>query len=386
MHAFRFSLALAILAAFATGDVAAQKKKSTTDDQGYIPQVLPEGKQKKQKKQEEQTLQPSRELPNTIVTETDHLTFDVSPLSAKGLLSQQTRDALKTLLRNNHGTIVKLRAFVAGSGDLRRVGELTAEIFADKHQALPVLSVVQVGGLPLTGAQIVIEATETEKRPVNPNGIAFISGQDAASLTQSLDHLKNALHSTSLEPADVVRVTCFVSSLDDDKSAHVLMSGNFPNASVNYVQMQREPVSPTAECEAVARLRSTPAEPVSFLNPANLAKSANYSQVVLVASSKLVLTGAQLAFGTEERDLKLAFERLGKALNSSDARFDGIVMSHFYLTSAGLLTKLRSVRAGYYSAKHPPATTLLPFEGLPSLDAQMGLEVIAVAEASSAAR
>jgi len=382
MYVFRTCLALTILAAFAAHDLSAQKKKSTSEDQGYIPQVLPE-KQKKQKKGEEQTLPPARELPNTIVAETNRVTFEVSPLSAKGLLSQQTRDALKSLLRTNRGTIVKLRAFVAGSGDLRRVGELASEAFAEKHQSLPVLSVVQVGALPLTGAQIVIEATETEKRPVNPNGIAFISGQDAGSVTESLDHLKIALHAAGLEPADALRVTCFVSSLDDEKSAQLLLTGNFPGASVNYVQMQREPVTPAAECEAVARLHSTPAQPVTFLNPANLPKSPNYSQLALVSSPTLVLTGTQLAFGAEESDLKLAFQRLGKALNSSGARFDGVVMSHFYLTSRGLITKLRTVRAGFYDAAHPPATTLLAFEGLPSLDAQMGLEVIAVAESSN---
>lgn len=382
MHVFRISLALAILIAFAASDLPAQKKKSTSEDQGYIPQVLPD-KQKKQKKEDEQTLPPARELPNTVVAETDRLTYEVSPLSAKGLLSQQTRDALKSLLRTNRGTIVKLRAFVAGSGDLRRVGELAAEAFTDKHQPLPVLSVIQVGALPLTGAQIVIEATETDKRPVNPNGIAFISGQDASSLTQSLDHLKLALQGAGVVPADALRVTCFVSSLDDEKGAQLLLAGNFPAASVNFVQMQREPVTPAAECEAVARLRSTPPAPVTFLNPANLQKSPYYSQLVLVASPKLVLTGTQLAFGAEESDLKLAFERLGKALSSSDAGFDDVVMSHFYLTSRGLITKLRTVRAGFYDAKHPPATTLLAFEGLPSLDAQMGLEVVAVADSSS---
>lgn len=387
MYVLRIGLAFTILIAFAAKDLPAQKKKSTSDDdQGYIPQVLPEGKQKKQKKEGEQTPPPSRELPGTVVAETDRLTFEVSPLSAKGLLSQQTRDALKTLLRTNRGTIVKLRAFVAGSGDLRRVGELVAEAFADKHQPLPVLSTIQVGALPMTGAQIVFEAMETEKRPVNPNGVAFISGQDASSLTQSLDRLKIALHAAGLEPEDALRVTCFVSSLDDEKSAQVLLTGNFPAASVNYVQMQREPVTPAAECEAVARLRSAPPEPVTFLNPANLQKSPYYSQLVLVTSPKLIVTGTQLAFGAEESDLKLAFERLGKALSSSDARFDGVVMSHFYLTSRGLLAKLRTVRAGYYNSKHPPATTLLAFEGLPSLDAQMGLEVIAVAESSNAKR
>ena len=383
MYLFRICLPLALLTALSASDLQAQKKKSTSDDQGYIPQVLPESKQKRQKKQEEQTLPALKEPPATVTAETDRLVFEMSPLSAKGLLSQQTREALKALLRTNRGTVVKLRAFVAGSGDLRRVGELVTEAFTEKHQPLPALSVIQVGALPLTGAQIVIEATETEKRPVNPNGIAFFSGQQAGNLTQSLDHLKIALHAAGLGPADALRVTCFVSSLDDEKDGQQLLTGNFPNAAVNYVQMQREPVSPAAECEAVARLRSKPAAPVTFLNPPNLEQSAGYSQIVLVSSPQLVLSGAQLAFGGEEADIKLAFNRLGKALNSSDARFDNIVVSHFYLTSTNLLTKLRTVRAGYYNAKHPPASTLLPFEGLPSLDAQVGLEVIAVPSDSS---
>jgi hypothetical protein len=42
------------------------------------------------------------------------------------------------------------------------------------------------------------------------------------------------------------------------------------------------------------------------------------------------------------------------------------------------------VRAGYYSATNPPASTLLPFEGLPSLDASFGVDVVAVTDALSA--
>jgi enamine deaminase RidA (YjgF/YER057c/UK114 family) len=386
MYVFRVCLSFVILIALAAGDLCAQKKKSTSDDEGYIPQVLPEGKQKKPKEQGTQALPPSRELPNTVVVETDRLTFEVSPLSSRGLLSQQTREALKGLLRTSHGTIVQLRAFVAGSGDLRRIGELTAEAFTEKHQPLPVLSVIQVGGLPLTGAQVVLEATELDRRPVNPNGVAFVSGQSGPGVAQSLESLKTALRGAGLEPGDALRVTCFVSSLDNERSAHTLISGTFPGAAVNTVQMQREPVTPAAECEAVARLRGAPAQTPSFLNPPALQKSPYYSHVVLVTSPKLVITGAQLAFGNQESDLKLAFERLQRALASADARFSGLVTSHVYLTSRGLIDKVRAVRAGYYSAKTPPASTMLPFEGLPGLDAQLGLDVIAIAESTSAHR
>src|SRR5271154_314283 len=171
MNFLRTSFAVAVLLGFVSGDLGGQKPKKLGDE-GYVPVVAPDTKKKQ--KDETQTLPPPKELPIAVVADTDRLSFQVSPLSAKGLFTPQTRDALKALLRGSHGTIVKLRAFVAGSGDLRRVSELVAEVFGDKHQPLPALSVVQVGGLPLEGAQVVIESTEAAKRPVNPNGVAFL--------------------------------------------------------------------------------------------------------------------------------------------------------------------------------------------------------------------
>ena len=385
MRSSRQAAVIMVLLALAAGIVPAQKKKPAADDEGYIPQVLPEGKQKKEKEQN-QAPPPSRTLPNAIAVDTDRLTFNVSPLSAKGLLSQQTRDALKALIRSSHGTIVKLRAFVSGSGDLRRIGELTAETFSEKHLPFPVLSVVQVGALPLEGAQVLIEATEVDKKSVNPNGVAFLSGQSAPSVTQSLEQLKNALHGAELDASDAMRVTCFVSSIADQKDTRDLMGASFPGAVLNFVQMQREPVSPAAECEAVARLRTPVPQGIDFLNPPNLAKSVHYSQISRVTSPRLVITGTQLAFGNQESDLKLAFERLDRALTASNARVDRAVMVHMYLTSGAIMEKVRAVRGSYFAGKTPPASTMLPFEGLPSLDAQAGVDVVAVPDSSDARR
>lgn len=385
MHFFRSLLTVAVLAGLFGGDLHAQKKKKPGEDEGYLPIVAPENKKKK-KQEETQTLPPPRELPVAVVADTDRLSFQVSALSNKGLFTPQTREALKGLLRTSHGTIIKLRAFVAGSGDMRRVGELVGETFTEKRVSMPALSVVQVGALPLEGAQVVIETTELEKRSVNPNGIAFVSGQAATSVAKSLEMVKHALRAGGMEAGDAVRVTCFVSSLDEQRGTHHLMKEIFPGAALNYVQMQREPVMPAAECEAVARARSAASEPISFLNPATLDNSPHYSQVALVTSPKLVITGTQLAFGSQESDVKLAFERLGKALSGSNARFAHVVMSHLYLTSGSLLTKVRSVRAGFYTGANPPASTMLPFEGLPSLDASFAVDVIAVPDPITAQR
>jgi enamine deaminase RidA (YjgF/YER057c/UK114 family) len=382
MHFLRTPFLAAALFSLISGDLPAQKKKKPGDDEGYVPLVLQDTKKKKE--ENTQTLPPPRELPNAVFAETGRLTFEVSPLSPKGLLSAQTRDALRTLLRTSRGNIVKLRAFVAGSGDLRRVGELVGEAFTEKRMPLPALSVAQVGALPMEGAQVVMESTEVDKKVVNPHGVAFLSGQSAPGVGESIEKLKSALRSAGMEPADALRVTCFVSSLDEQRDTHRLMAANFPEAALNYVQMQREPVTPAAECEAVARLRAAGGRPFTFLNPPNLDKSPNYSQMALVTSPKLVITGTQLAFGSQESDVKLAFERLQRALSSSSARFDHVVMSSVYVTSSAMTPKVRAVRAGYYSATNPPASTLLPFEGLPSLDASFGVDVVAVTDALSA--
>lgn len=181
---------------------------------------------KKNKEEITQTLELPKDPPASVTAETSRLVFHVSPLSAKGLLSQQVRDALKALMKNTGGaTIVRLRAFVAGSGDLRRVQAIVSEVFTEKKLPLPALSVVQVGSLPMVGAQVVVESISVAKKAMNPLGLVFVSGQAATSDTavekmaplaqKSVTGLKTALDAAGSGPADVLRVTCFSSSLDD---------------------------------------------------------------------------------------------------------------------------------------------------------------------------
>ena len=93
------------------------------------PAEQKKGEKKKKKEELTQTLQLPKELPNAVVGETRRLTFHVTPLSSKGLLSQQIRDALKALSRETGANaVLKIRAFVAGSGDLRRVRDLVKYI------------------------------------------------------------------------------------------------------------------------------------------------------------------------------------------------------------------------------------------------------------------
>src|SRR6476469_398924 len=125
----RIALVSVLLAAVSAPVPASQKKRK---DEEPKPQVLPLPK----------------ELPRAQVVDSRSLTFRVTPLLKSVRLSSQIKDTLANLLRDTHSaTIVKLRAFVSGAGDSRRVQELVSEMFTEKKQPLPVLTLIQVGAL-----------------------------------------------------------------------------------------------------------------------------------------------------------------------------------------------------------------------------------------------
>src|SRR5215469_17180714 len=139
-----------------------------------FPPRQPRKPKNEEKEPATQTLPLLKDPPSAVAAETGKLAFQVAPLSAKGLLSPQTREAIGALIKMNRGAqIVKLRAFVAGTGDLRRVQSIVSETFTEKKQPLPALSAIQVGALPLEGAQVVIESVSVEKKVVHPLGLVF---------------------------------------------------------------------------------------------------------------------------------------------------------------------------------------------------------------------
>jgi enamine deaminase RidA (YjgF/YER057c/UK114 family) len=314
--------------------------------------------QKSKKKNEEpvtQTLPLLKDPPSAVSAETERLVFHVSPLSNKGLLSQQVRDALKALLRDTHGAaIVKLRAFVAGSGDIRRISTIVSETFTEHKLALPAVSTIEVGALPLEGSQVVIESIAVEKKTTNPNGLGFYSAQPVKELRPV---------------AGVLRATCFLSSLDDLPRIKSSVAAAFPGSAVNFVQSQRVGFEPRDVCEAVARLDNPPGQAVVI-----------GKDEARVHAPKIVLTGTQMAFRDTDADLRLAFERLAKALEPFGATYKDVFWSSAYPLTRPVEEKVRAMQTEFFDQSHPPAGTMLLFEGLPSLDATMAMEVIAVAK------
>jgi enamine deaminase RidA (YjgF/YER057c/UK114 family) len=344
--------------------------------------------QKKKKDENTQTLQLPKQLPSEVVGDTRRLTFHVTPLSSKGLLSQQVRDALKALAREADGdTVLKIRAFVGGSGDVRRVRDLVSESFADRRQPLPALSLIRSGGLPLEGAQVVLEAIAAGKKEVNPHGLAFFSAQTASSedpldavaplAAKSLAALRQAVQAAGSEPSDVVRVTCFLSSLDNLAATRALVEAEYPRAALNYVETQRAPVRALVACEAVARLRRDAGGRLLLMNPEGLPREPGESQIALVSAPHVVLTGSQVSFGYQEEDARLAFERLRKSLEQGGVSAGDVAFAHYYPLSAGIAEQVRRVRSKFFDDERPPAGSLVLFEGLPSMEAGFAVDLVA---------
>jgi len=134
----------------------------------------------RKQKQEEEIKTQVRELlpepPPVVTAEASRLVFGMAPPARQGLLSRQVRDSLRALFKlQRRSRIVHLRAFVAGSGDTRRVRAVVSEVFADKKQPLPSLTVVQVGKLPIQGTQVILQWVAESRKVTNPEGLAFLS-------------------------------------------------------------------------------------------------------------------------------------------------------------------------------------------------------------------
>lgn len=303
------------------------------------------------------------ELPMALVAETKELDFHISPLLRTGGLAAQIRQSLNDLIRDTHGeTIIKLRAFVAGAGDARRVQAVVAELFTERKLPLPVLSILQVGSLGEQTAQVVIEAVVSTHKTVNPNGLAFLAGQTASTLKASLDRLSASARAANVPPDRVLTCTCFTSRMDDYASAQALMRAVFPNSAINVIEAVRDPIGDGSTCEAIGQLSATaPAGPVIWLK---------HSRAALVTSQRLVFTGLQLTFGSFLDDAHEAFARLQRATSALQPVEAPVEVNAFSLNAyaGSALRRTTSVPASVF--------TVQTVEGLPSIDASAGIEAV----------
>jgi len=355
---------------------------------GCALSLLPAPAQRRKKADVTQALELPKDLPAAVSGDTRRLVFRVTPLSAKGLLSQQIRDALKIVTHESGDEkVLQMRAFVAGSGDVRRVRDLVSEVFTDRKQPLPSLSLVQSGGLPLEGAQVVFEYIAEARKDVDPYGLAFISSQSASAadpqspvaplVAQSLASLGHALKAADAAPPDVLRVTCFLSSLDNLAASRQAVAAAYPAAVADFIQTERAPANALAACEAVARLTHDIGAPLRLVNGDAQPGGTGQSQIALIGSPHVVLTGTQVSFGYEEKDARLAFERLQHILEESGASLRDAAFLHYYPLSPSIAAQVRKIGSEFFTPPNSPASSMLQFESLPSMDAGFAMDAVA---------
>lgn len=328
-----------------------------------LPSAGISAQKRKNQEPKTQVLPLPPELPKALVTDTSSLDFHISPLLTTGGLSAQIRQSLNDLIRDTRGeTIVKLRAFVAGAGDARRVQAETADIFTDRKLPLPALTILQVGGLGVSTAQVVIEAVVSTRREVNPNGLAFFAGQNGASFDEALQQLKASVAAAKVAPERVLTTTCFVAEASTYGTNRAAIQAAFPNTAINVVQAMRQPVSDESMCEAVGQLSEPPAA-----GPVVLLKK---SRTTLVHAQQLLFTGLQLSFGSFLDDAHEAYVRLRRTASALAPVAAPVEVNAFTL-DAYASSALRKM------ASFPPSVfTAQTIEGLSAIDASGGIEAI----------
>ena len=84
-----------------------------------------------------------------------------------------------------------------------------------------------------------------------------------------------------------------------------------------------------------------------------------------------------MAFGDQEQALRLAYGRLGRALESMNASYAGALMMSVYSPSQPMADRAVALAPEFLGPSARPAASRHIVEGLPSLDATVAIELVA---------
>jgi enamine deaminase RidA (YjgF/YER057c/UK114 family) len=126
-----------------------------------------------------------------------------------------------------------------------------------------------------------------------------------------------------------------------------------------------------------------------FLNPEGLSKPTGYTHVVIAQPGKLVYISGQVALnkngevvgkGDLRAQVTQVMENLKTALAAAGATADDIIKTNSYVVNLqpDQLPILREIRTKYFSAEHPPASTLIGVTALARPDFMIEIEAVAV--------
>jgi 2-iminobutanoate/2-iminopropanoate deaminase len=126
-----------------------------------------------------------------------------------------------------------------------------------------------------------------------------------------------------------------------------------------------------------------------FLNPDGLNKPMGYTHVVVTEPRKLVYISGQVAWDTNgeivgKGDLRVqvtkALENLKLALTAAGATMEDLIKVNYYVVNLkpDQVPIIREVRSKYFSAEHPPASTLVGVTALAREEFMVEIEAVAV--------
>ncbi len=127
-------------------------------------------------------------------------------------------------------------------------------------------------------------------------------------------------------------------------------------------------------------------EHIEFLNPATLAPTPGYSQIVRVSGGQTIYLAGQVAIdasghlvgrGDFRAQAQQVFENIKTALAAVGADFSHVVKLNMYVLSRAHLPILREVRDRYVNTETPPAGTLVEVRSLAQEDFLLEIEAIA---------
>ena len=147
-------------------------------------------------------------------------------------------------------------------------------------------------------------------------------------------------------------------------------------------------LAPLAPAQTATTAKESTTMQTQFLNPSGLSKPTGYTHVVVAQPGKLIYISGQIALngagevvgkGDLRAQITQVMENLKIALAAAGATPENIIKVNYYVVNLkpDQLPIIREVRNKYFSADHPPASTLVGVTALAREEFLIEIEAVA---------
>lgn len=146
--------------------------------------------------------------------------------------------------------------------------------------------------------------------------------------------------------------------------------------------------TPSVQGQAGRASKQKTSDQPQFLNPSGLSKPTGYTHVVIAQPGKLIYVSGQVSLngdgavvgnGDLQAQTTQAMENLKIALAATGATLDDVIKLNYYVVNLkpNQLPIIREARRKYFSAEHPPASTLVGVTALAREEFMIEIEAVA---------